>query len=616
MPEQSPDQPSFALTLKRFKRQLRYLKPARWQFVGGVVAGLLYSITSGVGLPLMVKTTVPIFFGEEHKASPKVVAWAQHWFGDQYVDRLLLLACLGLPVIFLFRGLAAFANRYLINYAGFVVLENMRIEVFSRLQQLPLSFYHQHKSGDLVSRLMADTEQLRTTVITLSSEIVKQPATLAAGISYLVYEAVTDRSAFITLGVLLTVPLCVIPIRLVARRIVRRSRAVAKQTGDLTAVLTETLQSPMEIQAYNLQKLQEQRFAERVRQILRLLLKTAKYRSVTAPIIEFVSACGFVTALYFGVKGGMKYEVFLGIATALFMCYEPLKKLSALNEQLKVRRASLERLEYILNAQDTVPNPVNPKPLPPFPAVVEFRDVTFHYVTAAPDARPALQEVQVTVQPGEIVALVGPSGAGKSTFAAMIPRFFDPTAGSVRLRDVDLREVDRAALREQIALVPQMPALFNATVGENIRIGKLTATDEEVREAARRAHVAEFVEALPDRYNTLVGERGTTLSGGQRQRIALARAFLKNAPILILDEATSALDSESEAMVQEALRELVRGRTTFMIAHRFSSIGLATRVLVFEDGRITGDGSPESLARTHSGYQRMVELQRLGRSPA
>jgi len=611
MSEPSSDKPSFALTLQRLKRQLRYLKPARWQFIGGLLSGLIYAVTSGAGLPLMAKIAVPIFFGRKEEASPQVVAWAKSWFGEQYIDQLLIVTCLGLPVVFLIRGLAAFANRYLINYAGFVVLENMRKEVFGRLQRLPLSFYHQHKSGDLVSRLMADTEQLRTTIITLSSEIIKQPATLAAGMSYLIHEALANRSALVVLVVLMGVPLCVIPIRMVARRIVRRSRMVAQQTGDLTAVLTETLQSPMEIQAYNLQQMQEDRFAERVRRILRLLLKTAKYRSVAVPLIEFISACGFVAALYFGVKGGMKQDVFVGIATALLMCYEPLKKLSSLNEQLKVRRASLERLEYILNAEDTVPNPVSPKPLPASPADIEFRDVTFKYVTAAPDARPALQNVSARIQPGEIVALIGASGAGKSTFAALIPRFFDPTSGSVVLRDVDLRELNREALRDRIALVPQMPVLFNVTVAENIRIGKLTASDDEVRAAAQKAHVAEFVDTLPQKYDTMVGERGTTLSGGQRQRIALARAFLKNAPILILDEAMSALDSGSEAMVNEALSELVKGRTTFMIAHRFSSIGLATRVLIFEEGRITGDGKPGELARTHAGYQRMLELQRM-----
>jgi len=206
---------------------------------------------------------------------------------------------------------------------------------------------------------------------------------------------------------------------------------------------------------------------------------------------------------------------------------------------------------------------------------------------------------------------VGATGAGKSTFVALIPRFYDPTAGRIALSGVDLRELDPAALRQHIAVVPQMPALFNATIAENIRMGRSDATEAEVRSAAARAFIADFIESLPQGYDTPVGERGTALSGGQRQRIAIARAFLKDAPILILDEATSALDSESEAKIKLALKALVRDRTTFMIAHRFSSISLATRILVFEHGRITGDGTAESLVQTHPVYRRMSELQKL-----
>ena len=341
-------------------------------------------------------------------------------------------------------------------------------------------------------------------------------------------------------------------------------------------------------------------------------MKTVKYRSITTPSIEVISACGFAAALYFGVRSGMTLSTFTGLALTLAMCYEPFKKLSALNEQLKIRSASLERLEYILNAGDTVPDPASPGPMPGSRSEIELRGVTFNYVTAAPDTRPALSEVSVRVQPGEVVALGGASGSGKSTFAAMIPRFFDPSGGDVRLGGVDLRTLDKQALRARIAVVPQVPTLFNASVAENIRVGKLTASDEEVREAARKAHVAEFVETLPQKYDTMVGERGASMSGGQRQRIALARAFLKDGPILILDEAMSALDSGIEEMVNEALSKLVKGRTTFMIAHRFSSVGLATRVLVFEAGRIVGDGTPADLAQNHSVYRRMLELQKLG----
>jgi ABC-type multidrug transport system fused ATPase/permease subunit len=233
------------------------------------------------------------------------------------------------------------------------------------------------------------------------------------------------------------------------------------------------------------------------------------------------------------------------------------------------------------------------------------------YPTRTTNGPPALSNIEVTIHPGETVALVGASGAGKSTFALLLPRFYDPTNGRVCLGGVDLRELDKAALRSRIAIVPQTPALFNTTIAENIRLGRADATDAEVRAAAEQACAAEFIATLPQGFDTPVGERGATVSGGQRQRIAIARAFLKDAPILILDEATSALDSASEVMVRQALEQLMRGRTTVMIAHRFSSIAFAERVLLFQEGRIIGDGSPASLRKTNAAYGRMCELQRL-----
>jgi len=601
--------PRSTIKLSRLARYLLYLKPARWSLVGGVLAGLVYSASSGIGLPVMFKTLLPIFFGREDEASPAVVDFARRMFGEHYHDSLLIAACFGLPVVFLVRGLSQFANRYLINRAGFVMLEGLRQEIFVRLQNLPLAFFHRHKSGDLVSRLMTDTEQLRTLIVNISAEILKQPFTLLFALIYLVYLSFTERSALFAIIALCSVPLCVVPIRMVARHLVKRSREVARLNGELAAVITESLQSPIEIQSYNLQEPQSLRFRERIRQIFRFSMKAVKYKSLTTPTIEFISACGLMVALYVGTRNGMDFATFSALGLTLFFCYEPVKKLSTLNEHLKSRVGSQERLEEILTARDTVANPDKPRPLPTFPAAIQYEDVSFRYDSSNPESLPALAEVSLVIKPGEIVALVGPSGAGKSTFMMMIPRFYDPISGAVRIGGLDLRELDKNSLRNQIALVPQMPVLFNATVAENIRFGRLTATDAELQVAARKAHAAEFIESLPEGYNTLIRERGTSLSGGQRQRIAIARAFLKDAPILLLDEATSALDSESEAMVQTAVRELVQGRTVLMIAHRFSSISLARRVLVFEKGRITGDSSPELLAQTHPGYQRMCELQ-------
>jgi subfamily B ATP-binding cassette protein MsbA len=597
--------------LARFRRLLPFAKPARGYFVGGLLAGWVFALSTGAGIPAMLKTVFPVIFGDEN-APEKVVALAQWLFGDDYRDKLLLLVCILLPIIFLIRGVAAFANRYWLNKMGFVALENLRVAVFARLQELPLAYYQQHKSGDLMARLMNDTEQLRQVVVKTSGEIIKQPLTLVSALGYMIYLSLTESGVVFTLVVMLSVPLCVIPIRMASRRLRKRSAQLMQATGELTATVTETLQAPLEIQAYNLQPQQTARFSNRIHGMLRLSMKTVFYQAVTSPAIEVISAMGFVAALYFGVRAGMSFGTFSALMLVLWACYEPMKQLSNLHGHLKMGESSLDRLEAILDAEDTVPQPAQPRALPPTDGKLEFRNVTFQYATRSSDAPPALAEINLTIAPGEVVALVGASGAGKSTFALLIPRFYDPTAGSVICGGIDLRELDKPAWRERIAVVPQMPALFNATIAENIRVGRLTATDQEIQEAARKACIAKFIETLPQGYNTIVGERGASLSGGQRQRVAIARAFLKNAPILILDEAASALDSESEAMISEALHELVKDRITVMIAHRFSSISMARRILIFEHGRITGDGTPEALAQNHPVYQRMVELQKLG----
>lgn len=641
--------PSRRTAAQRYRLLLAYLKLAKWHFVGGIAAGLIFATVSGFGLPTMVYFVAPVIF--ETKTTPpennasavttngvavtptpivaatttpsdakakvskeeQVTKWARWLFGDDYQNKLLLVACLGLPFIFLIRGVSSFLNRYWISHAGFLVLEAMRSDVFRRLQELPLAFYQRHKSGDLTARLMTDTEQLKNVIVMFSTDAFRQPFTLAWSLGALGYLAVREHSALLVLITLVSIPLCIIPIRIIARRLIKKARQLASQTGELNAVVVEGLQSPMEIQAYNLQPRLLERFTSNIRNIFRLSMKTVKYQSFVNPLIEFVSACGFMMALYFGAKNGMDFSTFSAMGLALYAAYEPVKKLSVLNAVWKMGVASLERLEQILDAEDTVPQPAQPTSLPVGANEIVFDHVSFTYQPreTGREASVALVDVNVRFQPGEVVALVGQSGAGKSTFVALIPRFYDPTAGRVTLGGVDLRHADKAALRERIALVPQMPVLFNASIAENIRMGRLNATDEEVRAAAQKAFVADFINALPQGYDTIVGERGASLSGGQRQRIAIARAFLKDAPILILDEATSALDSESEQKVQQALRELVQGRTTFMIAHRFASISLATRILVFEEGRITGEGSAEELKRTHETFRRMMELQQL-----
>jgi subfamily B ATP-binding cassette protein MsbA len=611
MPDSNKPANSKDTGLSRFRRLIPFAKPAKWYFIGGLLAGWVFALSTGAAVPAMLKTVIPVIF-KDKDAPPRVIQYAREWFGDDYHAKLLIAVCIFIPIIFFLRGIASFANRYWLNKMGFVALENLRLAVFNRLQELPLAYYQQNKSGDLMARLMNDTEQLRQMVVKVSGEIIKQPLTLLAAVGTLIYLALTENGVFFMLVIMLSVPACVIPIRMAAKRLRKRSAQLMQATGELTATVTETLQAPLEIQAYNLQGQQSLRFQESVRGMLRLSMKTVFYQAVTGPAIEVVSAFGFVAALYFGARAGMTFGTFSALMFALWACYEPMKQLTNLHASLKMGEASLDRLEAVLDAPDSVPQPPQPILLPARASEIEFRNVTFQYATRTADAPPALANINAKITPGEVVALVGASGAGKSTFAMLIPRFYDPTAGQIAFGGVDLRELDKAAWRERIAVVPQMPALFNATVAENIRVGRLGATDEEVREAAHKACIAQFIESLPQGYETTVGERGASLSGGQRQRVAIARAFLKNAPILILDEAASALDSESEAMISEAMHELVKGRITVMIAHRFSSISMAKRILVFERGKITGDGTPAELALSHPVYRRMVELQSLG----
>ena len=291
----------------------------------------------------------------------------------------------------------------------------------------------------------------------------------------------------------------------------------------------------------------------------------------------------------------MTLEGFMTLGMALYMSYEPIKKLGAIHSLFRQGGAAIERMEFILHEPDTLPDPVSPKPFAAPQQAIRFENVSFAY-----EKELVLSEVNVDIPIGQVVALVGPSGAGKTTFASLIPRFYDPQSGRITIDGTGLSELTKHDLRNHIAVVPQMPSLFAGTIADNIRIGRLDATDEQIITAAVKAHADEFIRSLPDGYQTQVGERGDQLSGGQRQRIAIARAFLRDAPILILDEATSALDSESEAMVQLALAELVKGRTTFIIAHRFSTITIADRILVFQGGPHRGGWQPRTTPREQS----------------
>jgi subfamily B ATP-binding cassette protein MsbA len=585
----------------------QYLRPVRWHFAFGIIGGLLYAVATGAGMPLMVDVVFPILFSEPGKASDWYQLWLTRQLGSMSHERLLFLTCLWIPGVFLFRALSGYANTYLIQYVGHKVLEDIRLDLFIKLQKLPLAFFKNNQSGDLLARLMSDTTVLKQIVANTSSDLIKQPATLATALGFLVWKAFTNHSFFIAMIAMLTMPVCVLIIRAAGKKLARRAKALQSQGGTMTAALSETLQAPLEIRAYNLEARQVATFRSRTNEILRLSMKVVKYRQAISPAIEVVAAAGFAFALYVGVREGMTLKDFMTLGMALFMSYEPIKKLGMIHSQLKQGDASIERINHIAQEPETLLEPAHPLPFHEPRKNICFENLSFAY-----REEPTLRNLQVSIPVGQVVALVGPSGAGKSTFANLVPRFYDPQSGAITFDGIDIREFAKKDLRNSIAVVPQTPALFLGSIMDNIRIGKEQATDAEVEEAARKANAHDFICGLPQGYQTEVGERGDLLSGGQRQRVAIARAFLKDAPILILDEATSALDADSEAMIQQALAALVKGRTTFIIAHRYSTITIADRILVFQKGEIVADGNHETLRHSDPIYQAMVGSQLLG----
>ena len=573
--------------MKRFLPYLKYFKPVKWHFAGSVVAGLVYAAATGAGLPLAAEVVLPLIFeedggaGEERSAFVEVL---QGWFQSLPEGWVLIAACSWLPLMFFFRAVGGFANTYLISYCGYRFLEQIRDEVFAKLQTLPIAFFHKRQAGDLLARLVGDAEVVRGTVSKVATDLIKQPATLVAGLLFLISKAMANQGTMLVLVSIFSIPVCILPLRAIAKRLGRKAKRLQANAGDLSGQISESIQAPMEVRAYNLQDRMIEKFRNRVRSIIRYSMKVVKYKQLISPVVEFVSVVGLTVAIYLGAEQGMKLSSFMAIAMAIYLCYEPVKKLGAIQGNLKQAEASLERLEEISLAVDDLEDPASPKRPAEFSSRVVFGEVNFGYGQES-----VLKGINLTIEPGECVALIGPSGGGKSSLFNLIPRFYDVSAGSVSVSGIDVREWCKSELRDQIALVAQNAILFQGTLRENIRMGRPQASDAEVEEAARKANAHNFILKQEEGYETVVSEMGRSLSGGQRQRVAIARAFLKDAPILLLDEATSALDNESEAVIQEGLADLVKGRTTLLIAHRLSTTKIASRVIELDQGRIVSE---------------------------
>ena len=578
--------------MRRFRPYFPYLRTVRGPLIAAILCGLVYGVSSGAGLPVLVNSVFPAIF--QHKGD-----------GMSLGTVMLIAACI--PLVFLVRAVTGYLNSYYIQLSGVRILEALRLDYFRKLQVLPLSFLQRKASGDLLSRGLADTQQLQFTLTLLANDGLKQPMTLAGAIGFLLWKALGSKGALLVLACLVIVPLSVLPVRYVGRKVLRRAHQLQAQLGSITSIFSENLAAAREVRAFGLEQRETDRFAAGTRGLVTAQMKIVKYAQALTPSIEVLSAVGIAVTLVVAFGTAVSLESFLAVVVALYMSYEPVKKIGALNNEIKRGTAALDRLEAVLHEPVTITDPAQPATVGRLRGDIAFAGVTFAY-----DRAPVLRDVTVAIPAGTVCALVGPSGAGKTTFANLVPRFYEVGAGAVTIDRLDARAMRLADLRRNIAVVSQDPVLFNDTIYNNLLLGRLDAPRDDVMAAAIDAHADEFIRGFTHGYDTVVGERGALLSGGQKQRIALARAFLRNAPILILDEATSALDSESEAAIQDALRKLVVGKTVIIIAHRFSTIRDASLILVFDRGEIVARGNHASLYADNALYKSLYDRQHAG----
>ena len=583
----------------------RYLRPELWILIPAVVAGIV-AASSGFGLPFIIQYVFPIVFGEK-----ELPGWLAEWVADyvqpdQMDQAKLWAAVVFIPLVMILRGVSTYFNSYLLTLAGTRILKRMWVDVFSRLQSLSFSFFDRHKRGELMTVVIQYTSNLQGQMVVVMNDLVLQPLTLVAAFSYLIYAAVTNSESAMLMGNLLISSLVVPLVRMVGKKMVAKMRVALRTMNVITSTVEETLSAQREVRAFNLEKRQTSLLQSFIEKYNGLLVKMAAWNCALAPSVEIVSALALAYSLYKGCGDGLTLEQFAAIATAFYFCYDPIKRMGIIINQTQIMATMVDGINTVLLAKDETPEPAHPISLPNPPAgVVDFDHVTFAYN----EEKTVLNDVHVHVPAGQVVALVGPSGSGKTTFINLICRFYDVNEGAVRIDGVDVRDLSRAERTGHIGLVSQFSALFHDTIRENIRVGRPSASDAEVRTAGDSARVTEFAESRAEGYDYELSESGGGLSGGQRQRVSIARAFLKNAPILILDEATSALDMKSEALIQSALEELAKGHTTFIIAHRFSTIRMAQRILVFEEGRIIADGTHSTLYEQCALYRHLYDEQ-------
>lgn len=577
--------------MKKFFYFLKYLKKCRNHFIFAILCGIAFGGISGMGIPVIFEKFYRKIFESEGTVFP--------------MSYIVMFGAI-LPGVFIARGLFNFLNGYYMSYSAMIVMKEMRLDIFKRLQLLPMSFFDKNSHGDLIARMASDPIVVQNTLLQFASEILKQPAQMIGGIVTLIYICVQHNSYAMLPLFAITVALAAIPIKAVKKGLRSKGVEVQAMSGNVFQQISENLDAAVEVRSFNLQKSEIEKHNKFLELMKTFGLILAKYQILQQPVVEFFSATVISVAFVYAYYIKMPFSTFSALALALYFTTDPLKRLGNLLANMHVAEASVDRIKYILDVPLNIVDPENPVPVDRLEGKISFQNVQFSYTDT-----PTLIDINVEIPAGKKVALVGHSGAGKSTFAKLLSRFYDSLEGQILIDGIDVKAMRLEDLRRNIATVPQYPVLFNDTILTNIGLGDPNANNEAIHTAAQNAFAHNFISQFPAGYETKVGERGDLLSGGQKQRIAVARAFLKNAPILILDEATSSLDSESEHLIQQALAELTKNKTVITIAHRLSTIKNADMILVFDHGRIVASGTHQELLSTSPIYKNFVDKQTL-----